>query len=428
MARRNDDRPGVAFVLVRFPKVTETFVLREMLQLEKMGVRIEVFSLLPPQPGVVVHPEAEALMKRTHYAPSFFSPKMWKEALGAVGRDPLGLSRLAGRMVLDAAASPALLAKTLFILPKCLYFGVLARKLGLRHIHSAFASHSAACALAASRVSGLPYSMSSDQYDLSVETALHPLKLAATRFLRLISRFNMDLVKKRFGRGPLPPMHIVLRGVDTARYTPSGEVMRGEVMRLLCVASLEERKGHLHLLEALSMLRSQGRKAVLVLVGRGPFEGRIRKRISQLGLEDAVELAGGKTQAQVLDLLHRSDAMVLASVVTPEGRTEGIPNSLMEAMACRLPVVSTRISGIPELIEDGVNGLLAPQRDAVALAAALAALQDDPDRAVEMGRRGRRTVVERFDIVKNTATLWELIREAAPGLGREAGCERDGTG
>jgi glycosyltransferase involved in cell wall biosynthesis len=267
-----------------------------------------------------------------------------------------------------------------------------------------------------SELSGITYSVSSDQYDLVIETALHRQKLSKAIFVRTISNFNVHLIEKHFGRDIRSKTYLIFRGVDLQKYQPrphNHTTERENRFTVLCVAALEQKKGHSFLLKALHNLKTQGRDISCILAGDGPLRNRLLQQINDLKINDIVTMVGQQTQQEVLDLVQKSDCYVLPSIITPTKRMEGIPNVLMEAMACELPVVSTSISGIPELIESGTSGLLVPPENVEALAGAIAYIQDNPDVANRFGKAGRIKVAKDFDTVKNVEKLWQLIINAS---------------
>jgi glycosyltransferase involved in cell wall biosynthesis len=176
------------------------------------------------------------------------------------------------------------------------------------------------------------------------------------------------------------------------------------------VASLQAYKGQRYLIEACRLLHRQGVSFECQLVGRGQDRAQLEEQIAKAGLGDHVLLLGPKSQDEVADLVTAADAFVLPSVVQANGKMEGIPVVLMEAMASELPVVSTRLSGIPELVEDGVSGLLVSPRDAQALANALLSLYENRAKTPEMGRRGREKVLAEFTLGDNAAHLGKCFR------------------
>lgn len=178
---------------------------------------------------------------------------------------------------------------------------------------------------------------------------------------------------------------------------------------ILCVGALEEKKGHRYLIEACQFLHRRGVRFACHLVGEGPYRRQLETQIAQAGLQDQVHLHGGCPRPEVVRLLSAADVFALASVATQQGRQEGIPVVLMEAMASGLPVVASALSGIPELVESGWTGILVPPRDATALANALHTLYTDAPVRQRMGQAGRETVLREFDLRANTAALATLF-------------------
>jgi glycosyltransferase involved in cell wall biosynthesis len=409
------DSPLIAFIFVIFPKITETFVLREILQIKKLGMHVEIFSLIRPKAGGKIHPEAEILKQKTHYSRWFFSRKLWASNFFFLIRNPLRYLFLLARLLFGSMKQPVLLAKTFAIFPKSVHFARLAQKLNVQHIHSAFAAHNATSAMIMSELSGITYSVSSDQYDLVIETALHRQKLSKAIFVRTISSFNVNLIEKHFGRDIRSKTHLIFRGVDLQKYQPGSahdDIAKDNQFAILCVAALEEKKGHRFLIEAVYNLKRKGRKVHCTLVGDGPLHNELIQQIYKLKVSDTVSMLGEQTQQEVLDLLQKSDCYVLPSIITPTKRMEGIPNVLMEAMACKIPVVATTISGVPELVEDGKSGLLVPPENADALNRAIAFIQDNPEAAKNFSGAGREKVEREFNTEKNVDKLWQLLLKA----------------
>jgi glycosyltransferase involved in cell wall biosynthesis len=210
-------------------------------------------------------------------------------------------------------------------------------------------------------------------------------------------------------------LEVVHCGVDPSEFPPVLRARaRDEAFHVLTVARLEDRKGHDVLLDAVVELRSRGLELGLTLAGDGPARDRLQRRVTELGLEDVVELIGPVDHERVADLHAQADAFCLPSFA------EGVPVVLMEAMASGLPVVATRIMGVPELVEDGVSGLLvAPGRPSV-LADALARLAVDPTLAQSLGAAARARVLDAFDIRASAEQLHGLFLRSA-GTGSLAG-------
>jgi glycosyltransferase involved in cell wall biosynthesis len=206
-------------------------------------------------------------------------------------------------------------------------------------------------------------------------------------------------------------VHVVHCGVDPQAWParPRAAPAQGPV-RALCVASLEEKKGHRVLLRALAGADGSLGRVELDLVGPGALRGELEALARALGLGDRVRFHGALPEPHVAALLGRADLFVLASVVERSGFMEGIPVALMEALAAGVPVVATRLSGVPELVRDGDTGLLAEPGDAASLRAALERAIGDPDAALRRAVAGRALVEREFDAVAGAARIAELIR------------------
>jgi glycosyltransferase involved in cell wall biosynthesis len=178
---------------------------------------------------------------------------------------------------------------------------------------------------------------------------------------------------------------------------------------VVCVASLQDYKGHPYLIDACARLLNSGIDLRCTCVGEGEDRPRLEAQIRELGVEGRVVLAGAQPRQRVAELLAEADAFVLPSVVTASGKMEGVPVALMEALAVETPVVATDISGVSEIVEDGVTGHLVPQRDPEALAGALRRLHDDPAEGARLARAGRARVLQEFDLDRNVGRLHELL-------------------
>ena len=176
---------------------------------------------------------------------------------------------------------------------------------------------------------------------------------------------------------------------------------------MLAVGQLREKKGFVHLLHACRQLADRGMPFRCEIIGEGPQRADLERAVQDLGLEQHVAFLGAQTHEEVIDAYRRAWLFVLPCVVGDDGDRDGIPNVILEAMAMGLPVVSTRHSGIPEVVEHEVTGLLVPPADATGLAEALAQVLEDRHAADRMGAQGRTVVIDRFDVEHNVRVLWD---------------------
>jgi glycosyltransferase involved in cell wall biosynthesis/peptidoglycan/xylan/chitin deacetylase (PgdA/CDA1 family) len=396
--------PAVAYVMSRFPKISETFILTEMLELERRGVRVEVYPLLHER-ARLVHPEADALSARAHYVP-FISPAVLASQVHWLARRPrayLGALRDVAR---GTFGSLNFFVGGLAIFPKVAHAARLMEASGVGHVHCHFANHPALAGLVIHRLTALPYSFTAHGSDLHVERRMLAQKVEEAAFVATVSRYNRRLIVAecggRFGHKVL----VVHAGVDTALFAPhrNGRPPNAP-LRVLCVGTLHEVKGQAHLVEACRLLAEQGVELSCRLVGAGPDCRLLEQRIADAGLGDRVALVGGRTRREVAAELAAADVLVAPSVLTKAGKREGIPVALIEAMSSGLPVVASDLSGIPELVEHGVTGLLVSPGDAAGLAAALRALHDDRGLGSRLGAAARGRVLAEFDSRRNVDQL-----------------------
>jgi colanic acid/amylovoran biosynthesis glycosyltransferase len=402
----------------RFPKLTETFVLYEIIAMDEAGVPVEVFPLLRERQALE-HPDVASWVDRAHFQP-FLSP-------GILRAHAHYLRRSAGRYL---GALREALAGTwgslnffmgaLVFFPKAVRFALDMEQRGVTHIHAHFATHPALVALVIHRLTGIPFSFTAHGSDLHVDRRMLPQKVEESAFTVAVSAFNREVIVTECGEHVRSRVEVVHCGVDPNVFVPSGAPREPGPFRMVCVASFEEVKGHRYLVDAVGTMLDRGVACECHLVGDGPGRSAIEAQIRQLGIAAGVRIHGPKPRPFVAQLLASADAAVLASHPTREGKREGIPVALMEAMSAGLPVVATAISGIPELVIDGETGFLVEPRDSDALADRLCALAADHQLRVRMGAAGRARVEQQFDLRANSTKLLRLFRERGRSTSRVA--------
>ena len=404
------DQLKVAYIMSRFPKLTETFVLYEMLALQQQGVGVEIFPLINERASVM-HEEAKPFAARARYQPMLSWPII-KAQWHFLRTQPRAYVGLWWEVLHGAWGSANYVIGGLGILPKAARFAEEMRALGVTHIHAHFANHPTVAALAAHRLTGIPFSFTAHAHDLYVDRHMLQQKVRAAAFVVAISEYNKALIIQHCGEDVRDKIAVIHCGVDTSLFRPRQKAPGGP-FTIVCVGALEEKKGQKYLVEACRLLKQRNLDFTCHLIGEGQTRADLEQQIQQTGLAGVVRLEGGKPRAEVLRMLEQADVVALPSIQTKSGKMEGIPVALMEPLACEVPVVSTRISGIPELIEDGVTGLLVPPADAVALADALERLIHDPELGSRMGRAGRVKVLREFDLTDNTTQLaHKMVGEA----------------
>jgi colanic acid/amylovoran biosynthesis glycosyltransferase len=401
----------VAYIMSRFPKLTETFILYEILAVEAQGTPVEIFPLLRERQAVA-HPEAARLVARAHYLP-FFSWNIWRAQMYFLLRRPRTTLRMLWEVLSGTAGSLNFFAGALGVLPKSMRFAYDMERLGVTHVHAHFATHPTVAALVVHRLTGIPYSFTAHGSDLHVRRRMLERKVEAAAFAVTISEYNKNVMVTECGAASRDKIHVVHCGVDPQVFAVRASAPPAGPLRILCVASFEEVKGHRYLLDACALLRDRGVPFECHLVGDGPLRSAVEARIASLGLGAFVHVHGPQPRLAVVRALHEAAVFALPSVPTRGGKREGIPVVLMEAMASGLPVVTSRLSGIPELVEHEVSGYLVEPGDAAGIAAALAALAQDPAWRTKLGEAGAARVRRDFDLRQNAATLARLFAARA---------------
>jgi glycosyltransferase involved in cell wall biosynthesis len=394
----------IAYLTGEYPRATDTFIQREVAGLRKLGLHVETCSIRRTDVSHHVGDEqrAEAAntfhvleaakkpaqLLRAHFDLFRQNPRRYGAALNQAWRTRApGLKAAAYQMIYFAEA------------------GMLAQHIqsrGITHLHNHIATASCTVAMLASALSGIPYSFTLHGPDIFFEPHRWRLdaKIASARFVSCISHFCRAQAMNFSDQTHWRKLHIVHCGIEPERYTP---LARSRGKHLLFVGRLAGVKGVPVLLDALVELQKNHPDLKVTFIGDGPERTTLQTRTVQMGLAEIVEFVGYKSQTEVAETLSDTDVFVLPSFA------EGVPVVLMEAMVAAVPVVTTHVAGIPELVEDGTHGILTHAGDSASLTAAIEALLRDPARATEMGKAGREKVSAAFNIEQETAWLAELL-------------------
>jgi colanic acid/amylovoran biosynthesis glycosyltransferase len=405
----DDAPPVVLYVASRFPKVTETFVVNEWLALSE---RFQMeFAALRRTREAPVHPESRRAMARVRFLDAFHPQTVAAHAFWIARRPRAYLSVLADVLRGSLRVSVPEAAKATVVFAEAAALARIAVRDGVAHVHAHFANHPATTAWIVHRLTGIPFSFTAHANDLFVGPALLERKAADARFVIAISEYNRRLL---LDRCPTARVEVVHCGVDPARYAPVPLEARDRD-HVVCVASLSTKKGHVHLIDALALLAEDHPSIALDLVGDGPERDSIVGRARDRGVAHRVRLHGARPAEDVRAALAQARLFALPSVRLSSGRMEGVPVALMEAMASGLPVVASRLSGIPELVEDGVTGLLVAPGDPSALAAAMARVLEDDVLAAKLTRSARELVERSFSLAGEAQRLGDLFAESIAG-------------
>jgi len=365
----------------------EAFLLPEIAALERRGHEVWIVPMYPR--GERIHADADRHRERTVSEP-LVSRSVAAAAARALPRSLPALGR-------TLRTRPRLAVKNLAVHPKALWLARLVRELGTEHVHAHWAAASATLAMVAAEQARVPWSLTAHRWDIREDNLLRT-KASSACFVRAISEAGARELEERVGvEGWRPVMLRMGVELPSGRATPR----EGGELRLVTPANLLPVKGHRYLFEALAQLEGVS----LDVAGEGSLRSELERRAKGL----PVEFLGAIPHPELLESLTggRWDAVVLPSVPTPEGDREGVPVSLIEAMAAGVPVVSTSCGAIPELVTEG-TGLLVPPADPAQLADALQRLRD-PELLQRLSAAGRNRVETEFDVERVAARLGELF-------------------
>jgi len=408
----------LAYYLWRFPVLSETFIRRELGALAEAGVEVAILAD-GAGVGVADDPELAPLACRTRYVLPVTPAMVVRNLAAALVRAPLRTANLFAYTLCRPYNVPKSLRQDVYVFLKAVRVAALLRDLGVRHLHAPWGDTNAFIAMMAARLAGADFSLQFRAQDLHRRTLAFQVreKIHQARFVVTNTRYNLETLRAL----ALPEDHVKIRqiynGLELGRFQAAGcarEPHAGPV-RILSVARLIEPKGLPYLFEACRILLDRGRAVRCAVVG-GPELPMyvndliaIRRSRRRLDLDDIVELRGAQPFARVAAAYAAADIFVLPCVVGADGSTDIIPNSILEAMAMGVPVVATRITAIPELIEDGESGLLVPPNDAGALADAIDRLIADPAFAARLAVNARARIAERFDVATNVRAYAALF-------------------
>ena len=394
----------VGYVVSLFPCWSETFVLNEIIELEKRGLHVSIFSIRRDIEELI-HDEALPLMRKTVYATAFrgiLSTFRW------LLRRPFALSSLFWMAVRQKYSDPQVLFKNIYAITVGCHFASLAIRKRIQHLHAHFATYPTLAAMTASRLTGIPYSFTAHAHDIFLEKTLLKEKVAHAKAVVAISRYNKDYIEDYCGNGAVSNVRVIHCGVDAGEICANVPSKAHEEKLILSVGRLCRMKGFEYLIQACGRLKKDLRFRCLI-VGEGPLRASLEVMIDDLGLREYVILKGALEHTDLMALLVRASLFVLPSVWSDKDGQEGIPVVLMEAMALGVPVVASRLSGIPELVREGETGLLATPGDEYDLTRKIMAMDSDPALRDRMVQNGRGLVEREFNIKKSCDALLEEV-------------------
>jgi len=395
--------PRFAYLFERFPSFGQTFCYREVAELDRQDGAPPIFSIRKPknEPPQDWDPH---IVERVHYLPE--EKELLEDVRRAAKKRKLGTDILAA---LDEWGR-----RTDFLrLYQAVYVGLRLREMGIGHVHAHFAGMAARTAFWINKFFPITFSFTAHANDIFVptdfEVGLGKLVDTARAIITetdYAAQFLRERFPERAGR-----VHRIYNGLDLSKF---GRADFSSIPRLIVsVGRLIPKKGFSDLIRACALLVEHGKSFRCEIIGEGPLENELRRQIDELCLQNNVVLTGAKPQSQLRRGLAEANVFVLSSVIDPEGGMDNLPTVIMEAMATGLPVVSTNIGGIPEMVIENETGFLTQPGDAVAMADAINKIIGDASVARRLGQSGYERARTLFSIDKNVRELCTLISSGA---------------
>jgi len=391
----------VAYLTSQYPEFHETFVAREVEHLIRSGADVKIFTLKPlPPEGNDLYPEHR---KYIYYKPFIFSIAVLRDVIHeTITNFPKVLGSLAW-LVSNYKTRPKELAKALLVLPKTIHY---ARKIRVdnRIVHAHWATIPASMAIVIKKLTGTTVTITAHAWDIFL-TPDHDLidKVELSEGVVTCTGFNVGHLKEIVGAENENKIKRNYHGIDIEHIDKSGkEKIFNDThnFKILAVGRLVEQKGFEYLIKAIKKL-SGSIDIELNIIGDGPLLDSLMSLSTKLGGSNKVNFLGKVDHDTTLGYMKQSDLMVAPSIIAGDGDRDGIPNVIIEALACKAVVVGTNVSGIPELIKNNDTGLLVESESVDELVTAISFVYDNKDKALELAESGFRYVIENFDIEKN---------------------------
>ena len=401
--------PKVGYVLKVFPRLSETFIVSEILELERQGFDVEIFSLKAPT-ETRFHGQLSQLR-----APITYLSKAESAGAQACGAE-------AARLDLDPTSTGKAFLKCLRdegkdylkVFPPALALAALTRRRGIQHLHAHFASLATRTTVLAHMLTGVDFSFTAhakDIYHQSVNQEVLADALERSKFAVTVTDYNVARLEEC---SPVARRKIrrIYNGIDLDRFRPQ-PLPRTQPPEIVSVGRLVEKKGFPYLIEACRLLKDRGRDFRCTIIGGGDKEQPLRQQVAELGLTDIVSLTGPLSSDAVMAAITRGVMLALPCIVGEDGNQDALPTVMIEAMALGRPVVSSDLSGVTEIVDHGETGLIAPQRDSLGLAEAMDRLLGDPELQAACGRAGRRKAERLFNLRTSAGQVASLFREVS---------------
>lgn len=405
--------PRLGIIISMFPELHETFILRELVALERRGVDFDIYSLQSPRDPITMDDAIRLSTERTHYS-SLINLQTLGAFFKTLIRHPLRVCAAIAKVIYIGRDRPKQVVKNLAILPLALHFGYIGWDRGVRHWHGHWSNIPTTACWYLQKIHGDTWSAAIHGEDIFTPNRFFSHKLDDASFTVVCSGYFCNHLKTQLGLDAPQDVHLNYHGLDprVMNHVPDRQFRQRSAedpLSLISIGRLVPTKGHDVLIKACSQLVKAGQKLHLNLVGSGPEEKTLRELVSKEGMDEHITFTGALPFSEVLDALMNADIFCLAPRHIPGQPPDGIPNVIAEAMALRVPIVTTRVSAIPELVSDGETGRLVEVDDVEAFADAIESLAGEPEEARRLSDAAALRVADLFNQDKNIDELLALF-------------------
>lgn len=413
--------PRIAYYTWHFPVLSQTFINREVAALKRSGIDLQIIAD-EAEDMMMADDNAKSVAGIVTYLDPVDKRTLRRRHCNLLTRRPVEYMKLLCFVISRRHGPEKTLWEDLTVFSRAVYLASVLQEKRIDHVHSPWSDRCSFVAMIAAKLASTTYSVQARAHDIHRKSYLFALqeKFVPARFVITNTRYNELYMKTFLNETQWSKLFVIHNGIDLQRFVPAErqDANRSAAeVRCLCVARLIEPKGLTYLIRACANLRALGYTFRFEIVGGTEdiymnYYLGVKKLHKQLGLENEVRFLGSLPFAKVLEKYRESDIFVLPCVIASDGSRDITPNAVIEAMAMKLPVISTKIGGIPEIVEDGVSGILIPPNDERALTDAIVQLIKNPERCRELGQNARERVETKFDIDKNIRRYVELFSRA----------------
>jgi glycosyltransferase involved in cell wall biosynthesis len=412
----------IGYILRSYPRLSQTFVLNEILALEQIGVSIQIFALSDPREQIV-QPQVNRVQAPVRYLDEVARPRplrnMLKENVEVARRYFKGYTRslvyIAANKMIDQGYTASNRWQIFLQAVSFIYLLILEeQRTGKRldHLHAHFAHDPTLIAYLVHNITGIPFSFTAHARDLyQVSRKVLVDRIHRAKAVITCCRANLEYLN-RIALSQQSKFSLVYHGVSLKEFQPIADAGIGSGSKfplILSVGRLVEKKGFQDLLQALLVVKRKGEHFRCEIYGDGPLCQQLREWIKEHGMAGEVMLNGSRTQQELISIYRNATLFILTPFQTEDGDRDGIPNVLLEAMAVGLPVIATRVAGIPELIDHNQNGLLYQPHDVEGISSGIIELLNSVEKRRQLGCAASKKIREQFDITQAAQCLKSLF-------------------